>query len=491
MSLYPRFKAAIQRHVLLAPGDGVVVGVSGGPDSLAMLHLLRRLREEWGLQLHALHVHHGIRGEDANADASFVTEICAAWDIACHIERIDAPGLAQARRYTLEEAARRGRYTALAQAAANFGAGRIAVAHNANDQAETVLLHMLRGSGLAGLRGMLPTSTLSASHLLPGEDVAPLNNLSLIRPMLGFGRDEIEAYCQEHDLYPRLDRTNADLLHTRNHLRHEIIPLLETVNPRLRESLNRMAAVLAADHDYLEAGMKSAWQQVTIESGQQWVRLNRMTWRELPLALRRAVLREAIRQIGGDEIGYVHVEAASDIAERGLTGTMTDLPSGIQVRVEHNCILVAATDAAPRPDWPLIPPDAVLDIGGPGVYLPPGSDWHFSLSAYEGKRDGAAWRALLADPWAAPLAADRLSFPLTLRSRRSGDRFRPQGAGVWQKVGDFQTDHKVPAMWRDQLPLLLAGDQIVWICGWRVDERCVVKNKTGQVWLARFERMPG
>jgi tRNA(Ile)-lysidine synthase len=121
----------------------------------------------------------------------------------------------------------------------------------------------------------------------------------------------------------------------------------------------------------------------------------------------------------------------------------------------------------------------------------PGSEWQFSLSAYVGERDGAAWRTLLADPWAAPLAADNLTFPFTLRTRRPGDRFRPQGAGGWQKVGDFQTDHKIPATWRDQLPLLLAGDQIVWVCGWRVDERCVVKKKTGQVWLARFERMPG
>ncbi len=488
MDVSSRCERALRAVPGLDAAGAVVVGVSGGADSLALLHLLARCGEP-PLRLLAVHVHHGLRGAEADADAAFVADTAAAWNIPCRVVHVDVPGLARQARLSTEEAARRARYTALADAARAAGMRFIAVGHHADDQAETVLMHLLRGSGLAGLRGMLPVTPLSAYHLLPA--VRPEGSaLMLIRPLLDVPRAALESYCAAHGLSPRLDSTNVDLTYFRNRLRHEALPLLESLIPGLRERLGRTAAVLAADYAVLEAQVEAAWQQVALADSAAQVSLDRAGWRALPLALQRALIRRAVYRLRPElrDVSFEPVEGAVRVARIGEAGAEATLPAGLSLRVDYDRLILSAGEDEPPPDWPLLEPGTAMPIPGP-VDLPlPGSSWRFSLAGYDGPRQGPAWKALLADPWCAVLDGAAAAPPLILRTRRPGDRFRPQGVGGSQKVADFMINARIPARWRSRLPLLVSGDGIVWVCGWRVGEGAVVRPMTGSVWLARFWR---
>ena len=276
-------RRTIESHALLARSDAVVVGVSGGPDSLCLLHLLLRLREEYDLRLHVAHLHHGARGADADADAEFVAALAAEWGLPVTVERRDVPALACEHRLAFEEAARRVRYAFLARVAGEIGARRIAVAHNADDQAETVLMHFLRGAGPAGLRGMLPATPIIDYRMLEplmvqeargkrqengerAQQSCILHPAScvIIRPLLEVERVDIESYCTEQGLKPRFDRSNLDTTYFRNRLRHELLPLLETYNPNVRARLCHTAAVIAADYDLLAQLRERAWDDVLL-----------------------------------------------------------------------------------------------------------------------------------------------------------------------------------------------------------------------------------
>lgn len=489
MDLLPEFTRTLSVLGVRQPGDArpekVVVGVSGGVDSLALLHLFVRAWQSLAVAPIVVHVNHLIRGAEADADARFVAGIAEEWGVPCHVERIDVPALAAERKLSLEEAARQARYTLLGQHAARLGARLIAVAHNADDQAETVLMHLLRGAGLAGLRGMLPVAPLSDYHLLEPVDAS----LSLIRPLLGVPRAAIEAYSTAHGLQPRFDRSNLDTTYFRNRLRHVVMPVLEGVNPNVKAVLARTASVLAADYDVLQAEVEAAWQVVIREESGERVCFDRAGWRALPLALRRATLRRAAWHLRAHlrDVSFRHVEDAAEVALQGETGARATLPGGLALRVDYDTLVIEPEGKRPpAPDWPFLEPGTVVTVPGEGEVMLPGSGWVFSLHAYEGPRSGPAWQALLTDPWSAPLDAGQMAAPLALRPRLPGDRFAPMGAGGSQKVSDFMINAKIPAAWRDHLPLLVSGEAIVWLCGWRVDARFAVRDDSGPVWLARF-----
>jgi len=243
MDLLTQVMETIEEYGLLVRGEPVVVGVSGGPDSLCLLHVLKHLAPGYGVTLHVTHLEHGIRGEESEADAQFVAGLAHRWGLPVTVEHADVPRLAEEEGLAPEEAARRARYGFLARVAGQIGASRIAVGHNADDQVETVLMHFLRGSGLAGLRGMLPLSPLGELRLGAALRDSPLaGELRLIRPLLEVARPAIEAYCRSRGLQPRFDRSNLDTTYYRNRLRHELLPMLEGYNPNIR------ALVKSIDH---------------------------------------------------------------------------------------------------------------------------------------------------------------------------------------------------------------------------------------------------
>jgi tRNA(Ile)-lysidine synthase len=470
-------RRAIQRHHLLVPGETVVVGVSGGPDSLCLLHVLRELSPELSLSLHVAHLNHRMRGEDADVDAAFVAALAASWGLPATLGTADVPALARAHKLAPEEAARRARYAFLARVAEQIGARTIAVAHNADDQTETVLMHWLRGSGLAGLRGMLPATQLE--------------EMTLIRPLLDIPRAEIEAYCAAHELQPRFDRSNLDTTYYRNRLRHDLLPILETYNVNIRQVLRRSAAVVAADYDLLREQLEMAWKRVVRGESDQAVTFDLDDWRALPPSLQRSTLREAIHRLRRAlrNIDFVHVENAVEILSGGQTGDQVTLPQGLMLTVGYDTFTVAGEDYRALPDLPLLLGGEPLPIALPGRTRLPGTGWTLRAEILpHAQVPDAALTA--ARGWRAHLDAAALGESPVLRIRRPGDRFCPLGmGGRGKRVNEFMINEKIPAAWRDHVPLLAgAGGQVAWVCGWRLDERARVTPVTQQVAWLHFER---
>jgi len=486
-------RRTIETYGLLDPGDRVVVGVSGGPDSLCLLHVLLRLRDDYGLRLHVAHLNHGARGADADADAEFVAALAAEWGLPVTVEKQDVPALARVHKLAFEETARRVRYVFLARVAAEVGAHKIAVGHNADDQAETVLMHFLRGAGLAGLRGMLPLTPITDYRLLEPFTQLPISNLqlpTLIRPLIGVPRAAIEAYCADHGLTPRFDRSNLDTTYFRNRLRHELLPLLATYNPNIRARLCHTAAVVAADYELLTQLRERAWAEVVREERETAVVFDRAGWRALPVALQRATLRQAAYRLRRSlrDVDFVHVESARQVGLGGETGAQATLPMGLALTVGYDTLTVGdAGDAGPPPDEPLLWSAEPLPVQVPGTTALPQSDWELRAEVLD--EWDAARIAANPDPWTAHFDADALTDPLVLRPRRRGDRFRPQGMGGHSvKLSAFMINLKIPRAWRDHVPLLVASDEIVWVCGRRIAEDVTVGPETRRVARLRFER---
>jgi tRNA(Ile)-lysidine synthase len=428
MNLLAQVMGTIEEHDLLGKAESVVVGVSGGPDSLCLLHVLRHLAPEYGLTLHVAHLEHGIRSEESEADGAFVADLARRWGLPVTVEHADVPRYAEGEGLAIEEAARRARYRFLARVAGQIRASRIAVGHNADDQAETVLMHFLRGSGLAGLRGMLPLSSLGELRLGRGVRDSPLAaDLRLIRPLLEVPRSTIEAYCHRQGLNPRFDRSNP---------------------------------------------------------GAQAILLDLEGWRALPLSLRRSTLREAIHRVRRSlrNINWVHVENARLVAESGETGAQATLPGHVMLTVGYGQLLIAEVEYVSPMEGPTV--EDPLPIAVPGTAHLPGTEWRVVAQLVD--RSQVPSEALHgADRWQAFLDADIAGRELILRPRRSGDRFQPLGMGGHsQRVRDFMIKAKIPAAHRDRVPLLAGGERILWVCGWREDERAKVTDSTRCIlWL--------
>jgi tRNA(Ile)-lysidine synthase len=500
MDMLPQARQIIRRYQLISSDDTVIVGVSGGPDSLCLLHVLQTLAPECAVQLHVAHLHHGLRGAEADADATFVAEMAASSGLPCTVDQADVIALAAQAGTSLEEAAREARYAFLGRLAAQIGAQAVAVGHNADDQAETVLMHFLRGSGLAGLRGMQLKSPLpgtkSATSNNPLTTQAPARrangeSLVLIRPLLFASRAAILSYCADQGLQPRYDRSNEDTTIFRNRLRHELLPLLEGYNPQIRRILSNTAAVLADDHELLHANLLASWPDVVRRAGADQLVLDLAAWRTLPTALQRSVLREAVQRLRASlrNVNFVHVDNALWLLREGSVGDRMTLPAGLELVLGYDCFA----------------------IGSEGVELPvndlPQLDMEWAALAVPGTTSLAGWQvesALLApadlpvgwqdnaDPWQAWLDADALGHAPALRTRREGDRFQPLGmAGHSKLLAELFTNAKIPTPARDRWPLLVtAAGAIAWVCGLRVDERAKITPATQQVLHVRLRR-PG
>jgi len=477
--LIAQVRATIQEQGLFRPGEAVVVAVSGGPDSLCLLHVLRQLQDELGIALHVAHLDHGLRGAESAADAAFVAEMARAWGLPATIEAADVRAVQQAQRLSLEEAARYVRYAFLARVAANVGTSTVAVGHTADDQVETILIHFLRGAGLAGLRGMLPVQEMAVRPLRAdlSPDEQPAAPIRLVRPLLAVTRAEVEAYCAEHGLAPRHDRSNEDEAILRNRLRRRLLPTLETYNPNLRATLLRAAHALADDYAYLQAEVERLWPTLAQETADA-VAFDLAAWRGLPPALQRHLLREAVarRQGGWQDVGAGHMEKALAVANKRV-GAQVTLPNGLRVSRSYTHLIVGRAAAAPVPvDQPLLTLEQLpLDI--PGVTPLPGSPWQVQAEIVERMAEELPPPA----PYAVTVDLAAVGSELVLRRRRPGDRFQPQGLGGSQKLQDFFVDHKVPRAWRDLVPIVATPRQIVWVVGYRLDARAQVTAATRRV----------
>ena len=415
------------------------MGVSGGPDSLALLHALRSLQAELSLTLHVASLDHSLRAESA-ADVRFIQALAHDWGLPFSTETIDVHALAVAERVGVETAARRARYDFLARVAQQVGARYVAVAHHAGDQAESVLLHLLRGAGTRGLQGMRPSSPL------PGTP-----DLTLLRPLLNHSRQDILDYCTRHDLQPREDSTNQDTRILRNYIRHNVLPVLKTVNPQAELALLRLADNAAYDQDFIEAHYQQQVRpHVTLDA--EHVTLDRERFATLHPALQRRWLLHAIDHLDGQP-GAERIEQALAAWQRGAVGQVIDLAALVQLRVDYKTLVVEKAGAPPSYDGLLLPSGFEQPFNVPGIVQVEQSGWSLRLDRTRHQSNAVG---LLVPPGAT----------VCLRGRRPGDRFCPPGLdGHSQKLSDWMINHKLPRALRDRVPLLVVDDRVAAI-GW-------------------------
>jgi tRNA(Ile)-lysidine synthase len=467
----------LQMECRLAPGSRVVVGVSGGADSLCLLDCLRRL----DIQLLVAHFDHQLRSESAQ-DARRVAEMAQSLGVACRLGCGDVRGLANSASLSLEEAARQARYQFLFDQARAWSASAVAVAHTADDQVETVLMHLLRGAGLSGLKGM-------DLYTRPCEWDA---QIALVRPLLNHWKVETEAWCTQHQLYPLQDPSNLDTTFFRNRLRHELIPLLQGYNPNVKTVLWRMARVLAGDWEVLAAQTELAWKTCWMEDGEDWVVLSLAALQNLPLGLQRAVLRRGVNRLrpGLRDIDFDLTERALEWLRQPPNGRWLSLAAGLWLQVEWGRVILSERRGLPPlSEWPQVAPEAELILTVPGeVALAGGwrlrAHWRLEDELFEpgyfAAGDGVGRLELGVELDGA--AVNGALSPLLVRGARPGERLIPLGMDSHsQKLSDFFINRKLPQRARPNWPLVLWAGQVVWAAGLRLGEPFKVNQNTRQV----------
>ncbi|MGB9793129.1 MAG: tRNA lysidine(34) synthetase TilS [Thermacetogeniaceae bacterium] len=457
--------AFIESRRLLRPGMKVVVGVSGGVDSVALLHVLKEATT-LSLSLHVAHLNHLLRPE-AGEEARFVRSLARSWGIPVTTGYADVRRIAAAKKTSVEAAGRIARYSFLRHVARMVGADRIAVAHHADDRVETILLNILRGTGPSGLSGI------------------PVRNGNVVRPLLCVTRAEIEGYCREAGLKWCVDPSNLSTDYQRNKIRHILLPLLrKEFNPRVEEALLRLAEIVEEEDLFLSEYALRVGRRLVKKRGKRELRLDLSRFLRLPRPLQRRLLRSAVVAVAGGlkDFGYIHVEDSIRLLSEGGVGAEVHLPCGVRVRKSYRDFAVFKGEMAPEKR-----PPVERRIAVPGTTELP--ELGFTVFAQIVERDGGG-RLDLPDfsgsPWVAFFDYDELRLPLFVRTRRPGDRIRPFGMEGSKKLKKLFGDLKIPLEERDRIPLVASDGEIYWVVGCRRSRDALVTPETRRVLVLRF-----
>ena len=442
--------ADAMRRCGLKPGDMVVAAVSGGPDSLALLHALARTRRVTSLRLHAAHLDHGLRGAESEADAAFVSDACHQLGVDLTSDRVDTDTFRSAHRLSLEDAARRLRYGFLARVASELGARAVALGHTLDDQAETVLMNIVRGAGLTGLRGMGESTV----RRIEGSDV------HLIRPFLkGVSRSDTEGYCEALGLEPRHDSSNDSMLMLRNRVRHELMPSLARINPRVGDAVLRLSESARRDLEYIERAVDGVWAEVA-EARSGCAVIDRAAFAGLDPSVGAHLLRRAVGMAsdGLADLGLRHVDEMLGLL-KGRAGRSMDLPGGLVFSVGYRTAAVGPTGLDTCP-LPRLEGEVALTVPGETAV----GGWRVIAEVGAGLWDVGTGATCAAVSSAAARGG------LRVRGRRDGDRFQPLGMAGTKKLQDFMVDCRIDRSWRDRIPLVVGEGGIAWVVGWRLAE---------------------
>lgn len=474
-----KIRNMMKRCRMVSPGQRILAAVSGGADSVCLLAVLHALAPEFSFSLEAVHVEHGIRGEESLQDCAYVERLCGKLGVRLTVRHIHVPELARQSGRTEEEEARIQRYRIFEETAEQCGAQRVAVAHHLGDQAETVLWNLIRGSGLRGLRGILPVRPLR-----DGQAASPL----VVRPLLETSREEIEQYLEACGLSYRTDRTNLDKTVTRNKIRHDILPDLIKLNAQAPRHIAQAAEEAAEAEAYLErVTARAAEGCIHCQADGQPVLLLARWQKEEPF-IRRRLLRECIRRASGNgslkDIGAVHVEALMGLACGGgeksvrLPGGLTAVRSYGQIRflsgaeALSGAVLPAAgalyaQDARPGERW--------VEVPFPGRQMVHYGGYCFSLECGCAGESGICIPKKRFTKWIAyATIAQKESQKLCFRTRRPGDVLVVRQDGSRKKLSDYLIDEKIPSSLRDRVVLLAIGSEVLWVAGMRISEKARV-----------------
>jgi len=461
------------------PERKVLVAVSGGPDSLALLHILHFA----GISMDAAHLDHMLR-PSSSKEASSVSEICKAWGVSCTFGQVDVGRFASDNKLSIEEAARECRYRFLFEKADEFEAQAVITGHTADDQVETILMHLLRGAGMSGLQGMSVVENIKHWE----------KEIPLWRPMLGVWREEVNAYCEEHGLKPILDESNADTRYFRNLLRHEVIPQLESINPQVKRTFIKMSDIVGEDNRLLDQITDEVWEACFLHESPGCTVIDRDIFLEQPLSIQRRMLRKGIQQSrpGLRDIGFDTIERGLNaIGERKPRTFQIDLADRLIMIIEQNKIFVLE-EGMPLPvlDLPQLPGSDAYQLN-PGESISLLNDWELSASLVTPEEMMHIDHQLIEDPLHAWISADSVQFPLMIRGRKPGDTWRPLGLeGHRQKISDLFINEKVPPAAREKWPLVINGEDIVWVPGFRPAQANILTGEQRDVVNLRLKKLP-
>jgi len=485
----------IRRHSLISRKEIVVVAVSGGADSVCLLHVLAKWQKELGIKLHMAHLNHQLRGVESEADAKYVSNLAGSLGIPVTIDMQDVAAYRTEKKCSIEEAARELRYAFLVKVARKVGANRIATGHTKDDHVETILMHILRGTGITGLCGLAPCSPMAYDRQEMLDTSQRRSNLLVIRPLLDITREETMSYCQESQLDPRIDSSNLSLSFYRNRLRLQLLPLLRQYNPSVEQALLRLADIAKEDKAFIEQQASALWDGVARPEN-NGIHLDKKQIANLPIALQRQLLRAAIARLAGDtrDIEANHIEAVRSLLNKPV-GKRISLPHGLICYGEYDELVIAGIAQQSRltPSCPFPPLQGEFPLKVPGETVLSG--WKVRASVVPDKVDSPSLRGILSpgegtfqSNLLAAFDLHKTGTELFVRHRRPGDRFQPLGMNVPKKLQEFMVDAKIPLSWRGYVPIVCSPQQIIWVVGWRIDDRAKVSKSTKEILRLEFTK---
>jgi tRNA(Ile)-lysidine synthase len=449
MNLLGQVKTTIKKHSMLSEKDRVLTGLSGGPDSVCLLHALNNLKDEYKLALHAIYIDHGLRPDEIPAEIEFCKKLCETFGVPFITKSVDVKSYAMDYGLNKQEAARELRYKAFDETSLELNANRIALAHNADDQAETFFMRILRGSGQKGLTGIPPVRG------------------KIIRPLIETDRKNIEEFLDSISQSFIVDSSNLKKDYFRNWLRLAVMPEFKKQNPALVNTISRVCEIIREEDNYLELIVTKTLMKLIPKKTDKLIELFLVPLENMDKAILRRVLRRAIDAVKGLRgIGFVHIEDIIELVKKGDSGDRIYLPKGIRVIKGYATLILTSEQPSQLRTYSLNAPEE-LALKESGILIKSSFAYSAEISC-DGKSK-------------VMLDAERIKLPLVVRARKAGDFFYPAGFGKKKKLQDYFVDEKIPRDERDSVPIVLSGEDIVWIAGYRADERFKATPETKKI----------
>jgi len=453
-----RVTGTIERHSMIEPRDHIGVAVSGGIDSVALLDILISLRQELNITLIVLHLNHGIRGAEAARDQRFVQELSKRYALPYLDQEVDVPAYKKKNGLSSQEAARELRYRFFEQAIEAHGLDKVAIGQTADDQAETVLMRLVRGGGARGLKGIPPVRG------------------GYIRPLIEVWREELLQYVRHKGLPFVQDSSNLTKDYLRNRIRYELLPVLGEYNPGIKDRLLHVAQVLGEDADYLDGLADEIARRIVAVD--QEISLSISSLRSLPPALQARVLQRAFAGLAAKgTLEYPHITGIIALIQGEGGSKRVTLPGGYWARRAYDTLILGKAEETPA------------GMAGEIELLIPGKTRLEGLALELEAAMGEGKHGPQADADTAFLDFQRLDFPLRCRTFQPGDCFIPLGMESLKKLKNFFIDLKIPRAERLHIPLVISGNAICWVAGLRIDERFKIRPDTTKTLKLSLRRL--
>lgn len=471
-------KATIIKHSMLEPGDSVLAGVSGGADSIALVYILLKLSPELGLRLGIAHFDHGLRTGESDRDAEFVASVAKNLNLPCYSKKANVKKFSIHHKLSIEEAGRILRHKFLSETARKNGFDKIALGHQKDDMAETVLINILRGSGPRGISGIPPKRDM------------------VIRPLTDISRSDIEYFLQSENIAHITDSSNMDTRFLRNRIRHCLIPLLASeYNSEIVENLNRTAEIIRDEQTWLDSMTDPLFKKIQLPGDLLHIRLSIPELKKMPLAAARRIIRKAVFEIKGNlhGVGFKHMDAVLELIISENKNFQIDFPGPVRIRRENTTLEIVRRNNQGRGKTVtrqngIQEPLFEYVITNPQTVFVRETDQLIQLTELSSHE--VSWlkksNSYAADPKEAYMDMVSLCYPLLVRSFRPGDRFRPLGLSGFQKLKKFFIDRKVPFSQRKNIPILECSGKIIWVAGYRIDDAVKIKSSTQKVLKAKL-----